>query len=98
MSSINAVYLDDFDKDGSKDILLAGNLYQSEVETPRNDASYGLFLKNEGATNFNAVPGGKSGIVVRGSVRSITPIKIKGKKCVLFAINNEELIVMSIEN
>ena len=46
-SSINQILVDDYDNDGNLDALIAGNLYVSEVETPRNDASHGLFLKGK---------------------------------------------------
>ena len=45
---INQILPDDYDKDGFLDILIAGNLYASEVETPRADAGQGLFLKGNG--------------------------------------------------
>ena len=48
ISSVNEILVNDYDKDGYLDILLAGNLLVSEVETPRNDAGYGLFLKGNG--------------------------------------------------
>ncbi|MFK7906155.1 MAG: hypothetical protein AB8B69_13570 [Chitinophagales bacterium] len=34
----------DYDSDGFEDILLIGNLFHSEIETPRNDA--GLVANN----------------------------------------------------
>ena len=43
-SSINGMVVDDFNKDGNLDILAAGNLFVSEVETPRNDAGKGVYL------------------------------------------------------
>ena len=47
-SSVNSINIDDFDKDGNLDLILSGNWYVSEVETPRNDASFGVFLKGNG--------------------------------------------------
>ena len=46
-SSVNKIIVKDFNRDGNKDILLGGNLFSSEVETPRNDASIGLFLTGD---------------------------------------------------
>ena len=42
---VNAIICDDLDNDGYKDLLLAGNEYQTEVITGRYDASYGCFLR-----------------------------------------------------
>jgi len=36
--------------------MMAGNLHGSEVEAPRNDARYGVFLKGNGAGHFMALP------------------------------------------
>ena len=47
MSNINAIEAIDIDADGFLDLILAGNMFDSEVETPRSDASYGLLLKNK---------------------------------------------------
>ena len=45
LSSINDILIDDYDQDGHADLLVAGNLYTSEIETPRNDAGMGLLLR-----------------------------------------------------
>lgn len=44
ISSVNKILAMDFNNDNHLDLILGGNLYQSEVETPRNDASLGLIL------------------------------------------------------
>ncbi|MDW3211462.1 MAG: VCBS repeat-containing protein [Reichenbachiella sp.] len=51
-SATNTIVIEDVNADGSLDILLAGNLYQSEVETPRNDASFGAILLGNGQGQF----------------------------------------------
>lgn len=43
-SSINDISIHDYTSDGIMDILIVGNLFVSEIETPRNDASIGLLL------------------------------------------------------
>lgn len=75
------------------DMLLAGNLYSSEIETPRNDAGMGLLLRTESNRSFNAIPPHQSGLMVRGEVKAIKSIRLgkNGKNAYLFAINNDSL-------
>ena len=91
LSSINQILTDDFDKDGHLDIVIGGNLYNSEVETPRNDAGYGLFLKGNGKGNFTSVPVYNSGFFVPGDVKDMATIKVKGNKYIIAAKNNDFL-------
>ncbi|OYX23547.1 MAG: hypothetical protein B7Z06_10105, partial [Flavobacteriales bacterium 32-35-8] len=91
ISSINQILIDDYDKDGHLDALIAGNLYASEVETPRNDAGYGLLLKGNGKGNFNAVPVTKSGFFVPGDVKDMATIKVGLKSYIIAAKNNDYL-------
>ncbi|WP_420320134.1 VCBS repeat-containing protein [Flagellimonas sp.] len=98
LSSINAIQIDDFDQDGIKDILVAGNLYQSEVETPRNDASIGLFLKGNGSSKFNPIPFIQSGVFLNTDVKKMRSIRLgKSKKAILVASNNNSLKLIAAE-
>ncbi len=95
-SSINSILTDDFDLDGNKDVLVAGNLYVSEVETPRNDASIGLLLtSSEG--NFTPLPLSKSGFLANKDVKNMKIIHINGSKCILIANNNDKLQVFKLK-
>ena len=91
VSSINDIFVKDFDSDGHLDLLVAGNLYDSEVETPRNDASIGLLLRGDGKGNFGAVPASESGVRIIGEVRCLLPFK----DGVLVGRNNEEVLYFS---
>jgi len=90
ISSINKILSEDVDNDGKKDLILLGNLYGSEVETPRNDASYGHYLKNINGGNFEVISPTQSNFYVQGDVRGASTIKIgkNGQRAVLIAINN----------
>ena len=88
-SSINDIA--DIDYTG-KSYVVAGNLYNTEVETPRNDASVGLVLKYDKDSGMYAVPPSESGLMVKGEVRRILPIKLAtGKNALLFGINDSGL-------
>ena len=52
LSAINKILKKDIDKDGYVDIIVSGNMFNSEVETPRNDGSVGVFLKFEPEKGF----------------------------------------------
>ena len=43
-SAVNGIVTGDFDGDGTQDVLLAGNQFDTEVETTPADASIGLLL------------------------------------------------------
>ena len=91
LSNINSIVVKDVDSDGNLDALLGGNLYNAEVETPRNDASYGLWLKGNGKGEFKAFLPRESGLVMRGDVRNMKIIKVKEETHLLVAKNNQAL-------
>ncbi|MEM9647527.1 MAG: FG-GAP-like repeat-containing protein, partial [Bacteroidota bacterium] len=98
ISSINAIQIQDFDKDGNQDILIAGNLYQSEVETPRNDASIGLLLKGSGDFSFEPVLLNKSGVLLDTDVKKMKTISLGGgKPGILVAPNSSSLKLLSYQ-
>ncbi len=96
LSSINAVQVDDFDNDGALDALIAGNLHSSEVETPRNDASIGLFLKGDGAGGFRPVLASESGFYVPGDVKNLLRITKGGVDYLLVGKNNDSLQLVKL--
>ncbi len=97
ISSINAIQVDDFDQDGKLDAIIAGNLHSSEVETPRNDASNGLFLKGNGTGSFTAVIARKSGLYIPGDVKNLLRIKKAGQEYILAGKNNDSLQVVRLQ-
>ena len=76
VSAVFGIVCDDFDQDGIADVVLAGNLFKSEIETPRNDAGRGLFLKGTGAGEFNPIKGYQSGLDIPGDVKKLKPISL----------------------
>jgi len=91
ISSINKFVVDDFDSDGNLDVVLAGNLYNAEVETPRADASFGLYLKGDGTGNFKPVTMMESGLKIVGDVRDMELLSINGAKHILAAKNDAQM-------
>jgi len=98
LSSINDILIIDYDNDGLRDILIAGNMYQSEVETTRNDASYGLLLKNNGKNNFEAKSAKESGINFTGMVKSMHIIRRNDNEKILINRNNENAVVYKLNS
>ncbi len=96
LSSINKFVVDDFNSDGNLDVVLAGNLYNAEVETPRGDASFGLYLQGDGAGNFETRTMMESGLKIVGDVRGMAEISISGKKHLLVAKNDDLLQLIKV--
>jgi len=89
VSSINQILVNDYDADGVLDVIIAGNLHMSEVETPRNDAGYGQLLKGNSNGTFKAIPAHKSGLFTPGDVKDMGTIKVKDTTYILTAKNND---------
>lgn len=91
LTCINQIMVADYDKDGKLDVLITGNMYNSEVETPRNDAGHGLFLKGNGKGKFKSISAIKSGFFTPGDVKNMEKINVKGKTYLLVTKNNSFL-------
>ncbi len=70
-SNVNDTATCDFNNDGYLDVLAVGNLFVSEIETPRNDAGNGLLLLGDGKGAFNPVSGHTSGFFARKDAKKI---------------------------
>ena len=91
LSSINQILVEDYNKDGHLDALLAGNLFASEVETPRNDAGIGLFMQGDGKGGFKPISASESGFYTSGDVKDMTKITLNNKDYIIVAKNNDYL-------
>ena len=87
-SSIYAINTDDFDDDGDQDIVLGGNLFSVKPEVGRYDATYGVYLENEGNLKFKSHKNG-NGFFIKGEVRDI----IVHEKKLIVARNSDSLAI-----
>ena len=87
-SPIYAIATDDFDNDGDQDIVLGGNLYNVKPEVGRYDASYGVYLENDGKMNFKSYHDGK-GFTLKGEIRDF----ISNNKTLIVARNSDSLAI-----
>lgn len=95
-SSINDMIVRDFNSDGNLDIMMIGNLYVSEIETPRNDAGTGVVLLGNGENNFLTIHHSESGFFARGDAKKIKMLKSKKDELVLVANNNDSLQIFKV--
>jgi hypothetical protein len=91
MSSMYAITIHDFDKDGFLDVVLGGNFYETKPEFGIYDATYGVFLKGDGKMNFTFVPSTKSGLKIKGAIRDF---EILNGKWLVIAKNDDILEIV----
>ena len=87
-SSVNDILVLDINQDGHKDLLLAGNLFTAEVETPRNDAGIGILLLGNSLNEFKPVPALESGLVIPLDVKKMALLPNGDAPLILFGIND----------
>ncbi len=99
ITSVTKIMSEDINQDGNLDVLLFGNIYGFEVETPRQDAGYGLYLEGDGTGGFNPKVSYKSGLYVQGAVTDVKRIRLKDDvKAIVITKNNDYLQFVKIEN
>ena len=87
-SLVSCISIDDFNHDGKKDILIAGNFYPWRVQLGKNDASMGSLLSGDGHGNFNLIPFKNSGLMLNGDVRDMIKILNRNQKLTVFFTRN----------
>lgn len=96
-SPVYSIMVKDFDKNGSKDILLAGNFFGTSVQLGRYDASYGTLLKSNDREHFTTESIQNSGLFLTGQVRDMVSLTYKiGQEVIIFAKNNDRIQVYEI--
>jgi len=98
MSPIMAVLVKDFNKDGKTDLLIAGNLFDAEVETTRHDSGNGLLLLGKGGGTFGPKQVLESGFYAPTDVKSMVMIAnpLYGDK-IIVGNNNGPLTVFGLK-
>lgn len=77
--TINTV---DFDHDGKKDLIFAGNIHHTRLKIGNYDANSGLILKNNGKNNFQYY----TSLGLKNDIRSVLMINDK----LIFGVNQEK--------
>ncbi|MCL6267733.1 VCBS repeat-containing protein [Flagellimonas myxillae] len=91
-TTVREILSKDINKDGHLDMILLGNLLGFEVETPRQDAGYGLVLLGDGKGGFKEQSPYQNGLYINGEVAKASPIRlVNGKEALLVARNNDSL-------
>ena len=98
LSPIKGIVVRDVDSDGHLDIIVAGNLYESEPNTPRADASNGVWVTADGTGHFTAAPAWQSGFVAPGDVSGLWVMHTTGGSAILVANVGDSLQVFRIHN
>jgi len=98
ISPIRGILAHDVDGDGNLDLIVAGNLYDTEPNTTPADAGNGLWLKGDGRGHFTPVPPLASGFLAPGDVTGLALIKTPAGKAVLIANNGDSLQAFAIRN
>jgi hypothetical protein len=88
ISPIMGIEVLDINQDGNLDIIAAGNMYNTEVETPRYDAGNGVVLLGDGTGQFRALAVHESGFNAPGNVKNIALLKTAGGGRYLLVANN----------
>jgi enediyne biosynthesis protein E4 len=95
-SKVNGIVTDDFNHDGLKDILLAGNFFPFRVQLGRSDAGSGLLLSRNSEGEFSCLQFKQTGFYSTGDVRSMIKLKIQNGEYIITGINDDSLKLFKI--
>ncbi|WP_243663149.1 FG-GAP repeat domain-containing protein [Rhodothermus marinus] len=82
--------VDDFDGDGHLDVLAGGNFRWAQTSLGLMEATYGLWLRGDGAGHFTAAMPRDSGFFVRGEVRDVQKLTRPGRPPLILVARNDD--------
>ena len=92
-SPVYGIIANDFNNDGSIDILLSGNEYGMHPYAGRYDAGNGLLLKGDGKGNFKSLSILESGIYIPGNAKGLVQFAFNNTIAVAASQNNGRLLL-----
>ncbi|WP_405210940.1 VCBS repeat-containing protein [Dokdonia sp. Asnod2-E02] len=89
----------DVNDDGCQDLILAGAIYETEVETPRYDAGVGVVLLSNKKDGYKGLSTAETLLFLDGNVKDVASITHKGlsKKLLISAVNNGQAQVVNLD-
>jgi len=90
-SPVYAITSLDANKDGKKDLILAGNNSWTRIKFGRYSANHGILLMGDGKGNFSYASQVQSGLNVRGDVRSVLQVQTGKTTTLIFGMNDAPL-------
>ena len=96
-SPVYGIVAADVNGDGKKDILLTGNNTWTRIKFGRYTANHGVLLLGDGKGGFTYVPQAKSGLNIRGNVRSLKLIKSAKNQRIIAGVNDGNAIMFDIK-
>jgi hypothetical protein len=96
IAPIRGIIVKDVDGDGNLDLIVAGNLYDAEPNTPRADAGNGLWLRGNGRGRFTPVPPSESGLLAPLNVSGLASINTPAGMAIIVANTGDSLQAFNI--
>jgi hypothetical protein len=93
-SPVFAISVNDFNKDGKMDIILGGNTNLSRIKIGSNESNQGQLFLGDGQGSFTYVNQPKSGLKIKGEIRSFCVFKnlllvgVNGQAVKAYQFNN----------
>lgn len=101
ISPVLTTVLYDINKDGKKDIIIGGNIYDTEVETPSWDAGNGLVMINTSTKDhieLTPMSIQESGLFIPKNVRDMELVSNKDGGVSIIVLNNSDKLQVFKEN
>lgn len=96
VSPIRGIVPADVDGDGHLDLIVAGNLYEVEPNTPRLDAGNGLWLRGDGHGHFAPVSPRESGLLAPRNVTGLALLRSAAGRALVTASTGDSLQLFTI--
>ncbi len=98
LAPVYAININDFDSDGSLDIVLMGNQYGLKPEIGRQDGHGSILLSKYGKRTFiNGTPY-TMGMKAKGEVRDIATIEVRGEMIYIIGRNNDQVLFYKLRD
>lgn len=93
LAPVRTIIVRDLDRDGSLDLVLAGNDFGPEPSTGRFDGGVGLVLRGDGRGRFQAVAAVDSGLLVTGETNAAVTLQVGGRGAIVVARREGPLLL-----
>lgn len=97
---ILSIVVEDVNKDGYEDLIAVGNIFETEVETPRYDGGNGTLLLSNQKDNYIVQTPAESGLFIEGNAKNIISIKHEqlAKDILIGGVNDAPVQVFTLQD